>query len=152
MRHLRSLAIAAVVLMISAAVVFAGGGPAWKTVTPEAKASPSPSSVPVVVPSASPSLAPLVVPSAPPAPDPSASPVAAAAEAESEEAANHGKVVSEAAHSGPPAGTEAVDEYRNHGEYVSSVARNNHGQSKKTDPTATGGAKGSQPDDDEDDD
>jgi hypothetical protein len=150
MRHLRSLAIAAVVLMISAAVVFAGGGPAWKTVTPEAKASPSPSSVPVVVPSASPSSAPVVVPSAPPAPDPSASPVAAAAEAESEEAENHGKVVSEAAHSGLPAGTE--DEYRNHGEYVSSVARDNHGQSKKTDPTATGGAKASQPDDDEDDD
>ncbi len=184
MRHLRSLAIAAVVLMISAAVVFAGGGPAWKTTTPtEAEASTAPSEAPSASPSEAPSTDPSVAPSESPTADPSASPetlttqtvaacddedaddqdasasaspeLTADADADVETACehpeNHGKAVSEAAHNGPPAGDET--EYRNHGEYVSSVARQNHGQSKKTDPAAAKSkSKGGHAGDDEDDD
>jgi hypothetical protein len=154
MRHLRSLAIAAVVLMISAAVVFAGGGPAWKTTAPaEAEASVAPSDSPSVAPSESPSESPVASPSESPsaAPDEaSPSPEGAAGtqvEEESDHPDNHGKAVSEAAHNGPPEGD--TTEYRNHGEYVSSVARDNHGHNKGTDQAATSKAKGGQPDDDE---
>lgn len=139
MRHLRSLAIAAVVLMISAAVVFAGGGPAWKATTPpEAEASAAPSVAPSESPAASPAEA-------------SPSPEVAAGTTVVEEESNHGAVVSDAARNGPGDGVDA-SQYRNHGEYVSSVARQNHGQSKKSDAGATSKAKGGQPVDDEEDD
>jgi hypothetical protein len=130
-RRFRSIAIALVVLGLSAGAVLAAR-PASAPVLPDQVAnqaeSPEPSESPEASESAEPSET----------PEPSESPEASDAAKTTVEAPtgvhpdNHGKLVSEAAQSSTPPG------FDNHGQYVRTIAQANHGHSVSATATTHG--------------